>query len=210
MLKLSTMTRISRLFFSAVFLALLAGCAKKPVPEIPPSPMTEAWLLAHTKIAEDATGRGVTITQPALMQHARFGEGNATVYTTLAVETSVGNPDSPEPAEKDRYLLFFSMHGDRWGNFTSAVDTLGHRHPVTPYTSYIRGGVYFENVFIRLSRSWFESASRESSTLLLLGPDSEISIGLPPVYSKALLHSLRIYRESNASAPSPLQHKHMK
>jgi hypothetical protein len=193
---------MARLFFSAVLLAILAGCAKKPVPEVPPSPMTEAWLLAHTKTTPNVEGPGVTIIQPALLQHSYFAEGNATVSTTLAVETAIKERHRPADGSTDRYLLIFSMRADRWGNFKTAVDTEGVYHAVTPYTSNIRRGVYYENVFIRLSKGWLETASREKSTLLLLGTDSEISISLPPVYPKALLHSLRIYR-GNGDAPVP-------
>lgn len=192
------MRRLSLSLFSILLLALLAGCAKKPVPETPPSPMTETWLMAHTKISPTGAEGGATITQPRLAQQVRFGEGNATVYTTLAVETATKK-------KSDNYLLFFSMRADRWGNFTSAIDTLGLRYTVVPYTSYIRQGVYYENVFITLSGSWFESAGREAGTFLLLGPDSEISIEIPAVYPKALLHSLRRYREGNASAVTTAQ-----
>ena len=196
------MTHINWLILPLVFLAMLAGCAKKPVPELPPSPMTEAWLLAHTKISANAAGNTVTITQPALVQQTPYGEGNATVHTTLAVETSAETGNDLERENSDSYLLLFSMRADRWGNFTSAVDTLGQRHSVTPYTSYIRQGLYYENAFIALSKTWLESASGENSTLLLLGPDSEVSIILPPVYPRALLHSLRRYHDSNDSNAS--------
>lgn len=193
------MRRVVRPLFSVLLLALLAGCAKKPAPEAPPSPMTETWLMAHTKISADATGERVTIIQPALMQQVRYGDQNATVYTTLTVETAAGDHNGSEQTATERYALVFSMRTGRWGDFTSALDTFGSRHAVTPYTSYIREGVYYENVYVDLSEAWCASASRETSTLLLLGPDSEISIGVPAVYPKALLHSLRRYREQNTT-----------
>ena len=199
------MIRSFFLLFPLLLVALMTGCAKKPVPEAVPVPMTEEYLLRHTDITLNDAGSAVTITQHSLQQQVRFGEGNATVKTTLIAVADLADENT-----SDRYILFVSMRADRWGEFTSAIDTFGLRHSVTPYTSYIRKGFYYENAFIDLSAGWFEEASREPTTLLLLGPQNEISFPLPPVYPKALLHSLRRYRETpeeNQSVEHPRSEK---
>ena len=198
------MTRKFWLFFSTVILIIMSGCAKKPVPETPPSPMTESWLMQHTKIVPNTAGNSMTITQPSFIQETRFGEGNATVHLTLAVDTHRKDDNRTDKRQEDSYLLLFSMRADRWGNFTSAIDTFGRRHSVKPYTSYIRQGLYYENLFIAIDRAWMESAASEKSTFLLLGPDSEITVVLPPVYPSALMHSFRDYQDGNTTvSPAP-------
>jgi len=172
----------------------MAGCAKKPVPEPVPVPMTEAFLLKHTKIVPQKDGSAITFTQYRLRQHPRFNEQNATVNTFFIAHAAPGDQNTTFNVVTDRFLLYFSMKADRWGGFTSAQDTLGEYHTVHPYTSYIRKGVYYENLYINLDRRWLEAASHQQTTLLFLGRDTELTISIPPVYPTALLHSLEIYR----------------
>ena len=101
---------------------------------------------------------------------------------------------------EERFLLYVSTKADKWGGFTSAADTFGKHYDVHPYTSYIRHGVYYENVYLYLDRAWLEKASRDDAMLLLLSYRSEMSITLPPVYPKALLHAIRRYREGESAA----------
>jgi hypothetical protein len=189
---------------SITLIVLMTGCAKKPHPEQEPSPMTEAFLMKHTTIKYDEAKNIVTFRQYRLRQQSQYTEHNATVNTFLIANIPATLPKHDDVWDGEQFLIFFSVKDTKWGGFNAATDTVNGRRAVYPFTSNIRDGAYYENDYIYVNRSWLEQASKKMTTILLLGSDSDISINIPPVYPKALLHSLKAYREQTAkAAPKP-------
>lgn len=196
--------RNSIFFITLAFMVLIAGCAKKPGPEKEPVPMTEAFLMKHTTIRHDEAKGIVTFRQHRLQQQSHYTEHSATVSTFLIANIPATLPKDDDVWDGEQFLIFFSVKDTKWGGFNAASDTVTGRRAVYPFTSNIRNGVYYENDYMYVSRSWLEQASKKETTILLLGSDSDISINLPPVYPRALLHSLKAYREKTAKpAPTP-------
>jgi hypothetical protein len=172
-----------------IIIALVTGCAKKPVPSEPvPDPMTEAYLLKHMRVTFKEDNLAVSIVPPSLLSQPRFLDGNATLSTTFDAKILLDSHREISQIKPPKYLLLFSMRAGAWGGFASAIDTAGKRHDVVPYTSYIRNGVYYENFYITLSRPWLERAKNTETELLFLGSKSEMSVTIPAVYPRALLH----------------------
>ena len=171
-----------------LLIVLVTGCAKKPAPEPVPYPMTEDYLLEHMQVTFKEDKQAVTVVPPSLLSHPRFLDGNATLSTTFDAEITLDSDQEISRIIPPKYLLLFSMRAGAWGGFTSAIDTAGEHHDVTPYTSYIRKGIYYDNFYIVLSRPWLEKAENTETELLILGSKGEISVTIPTVYPRALLH----------------------
>ena len=182
------MTRPALLFFPLVIMLLFAGCAKKPAPEPVPFPMTEAYLLQHMRVKHDPERAAVSVTPPGILSPSRLADRNATLMSTFSATIVLDDRRQASRVVAPEYLLLFSVRAAAWGGFTSALDTLGERHNVVPYTSYIRNGIFYDNFYITLTRSWLETAAGTETGLLILGPKDEISVTIPPVYPRALLH----------------------
>lgn len=184
-------THIIRTLPSVFLLAFfIAGCGKKAVPEPVPDPMTEAYLLKHMRVHYDAQQRHIEIAPPALTRHAPFEEGNMTVQATLSAKVPLSDTNRTR-TDQCRYLLIFSTKAPRWLEYRRTIDTYGNRYALTPFTSQIRQGEYYENVYMELSAEWIEHAARKTSELLLLGQSHETTFKLPIVYPAALRRYLR-------------------
>lgn len=164
-------------FTTLLLLLLLAGCAPKPPLPMPPDPMTESYLIEHATRIDEAGSRVLRL-EP-IVAHPRFGDGNATLNATLSATLRPG-----APAEG---TLFFGLYASRWGEFATAVDTLGERHRVSAYTSGIRDGRFFEHFYITLPFQWLQNAAESDLALLLIDADDELLFTLPSVYAKALI-----------------------
>ncbi len=183
-----------RLFFSIILILFpliwMSGCTKKPQPEPLPDPMTEAYLLAHTQRSVSKDGSVVNISLPGLVTQPRFGEMPALLKTTFDTELTLENTQEVSTLKAPKYLLLLSLQADAWGGFRTAVDTVGKRHDVLPYTSYIRSGVYYDNFYLYLTREWLEHAVLSETSLLFLGAKGELSVTIPAVYPRAMLHAV--------------------
>jgi len=182
------MLRTILLVLPLFLIVLMSGCATKPQPATPPDEITEAYLLQHMRVTHKEKGQVVNVLPQGIVDHPRFLGGSATLQTTFDAEITLNDERSEVSAFKPPvYLLLFTMSADAWGAFRSAVDTFGKRHAVTPYTSFIRSGVYYENFYIILSRKWLEAAALSETSLLLLGAKGELSVTIPAIYPRALL-----------------------
>jgi hypothetical protein len=176
------------LLVTAALLSLLGGCAKKPVPEPVPSPMTEAYLLEHMRAVPDPRLGWVSIAPLSVVQRFRFLETNATLVGTLTARVP-GSLETPT-CEKTRFLLFFSLRAAAWGGFRYALDIDGNRFEVEPYTSYIRQGIFYDNFFLEVPPEWVHKASQNDADLLLMDHGHDMGFTLPTPYAAALLHYL--------------------
>lgn len=181
------------IFVITVFMT--AGCSKPPAPPKPPTPMTQEYLLTHMRIDVDETRSVRTVTPLAVINQAKLCEFNATLSTVLSAEQPLDETNGTT-----NYLLLFSVRSSLWGEFKSMIDSFGNRLSVTPYTSYIRSGVYTENFFVPVSAAWMQQNAQEEVTLLLLGPKCEISTVVPKVYPAALLHFLHDFSKTSLPA----------
>lgn len=186
MLEYILMIRI--LFSSLILFVLFTGCAKKPAPEPVPAQMTEAYLLKHMRTDYHAANATVDISTLGIDSTPLFMKKPAKIRTTLSAQITLGDAKEVSTFKPPKYLLLFSMRAAAWGGFTQAIDTLGKHHAVMPYTSYIRKGAFYDNFYIEVSRSWMETASTDDTELLILGPKGEVSVTIPAVYPRALLH----------------------
>jgi len=170
-----------------LFIVLGTGCAKKPLPETVPEPMTEAYLLEHMKVTRQPDGL-LNIVPPSRLASATFLGEPAKITTTLTAQVTLDATGEVSQFKPPKFLLLFSLNAVAWGGFTTAVDTDGKHHQVLAYTSYIRNGLYYDNFYIVLPRGWLETAAASETSLLFLGRTGELSATVPPVYPKALLH----------------------
>lgn len=188
MLKYILMSRLLLLFYPVMLFVLFTGCAEKPAPEPVPKPMTEDYLLAHMHTGYDAANAVVTLSTPSIDSTPLFLKKSAEMRTTLSTKITLNDSEKVSTFKPPKYLLLFSMRANAWGGFTRAIDTFGEHHTVTPYTSYIRKGAFYDNFYIEVSRSWIEAASTDDAELLMLGSKGEVSVTIPAVYPRALLH----------------------
>ncbi|MHC3993797.1 hypothetical protein ACXWTF_03155 [Thiomicrolovo sp. ZZH C-3] len=149
--------------------------------------MTEAYLLEHMEVSYPESNL-VSIVPPSRLSSPRFLGEVAAISTTFTVQLTLDDAGEVTDIIPARYLLLFSLRAKAWGGFKSAVDTAGQQHNVFPYTSHIRNGLYYDNFYISVPRSWLESAAQTETALLFLGPKGELTVSIPPVYPKALLH----------------------
>ncbi|WP_345973059.1 hypothetical protein [Sulfurimonas diazotrophicus] len=170
-----------------LIILLVTGCVKKPVPESVPDPMTEAYLLEHMQVSYPESNL-VSIVPPSRLSSPRFLGERAAISTTFTVQLTLDDAGEVTDIIPTRYLLLFSLRATAWGGFKKAIDTAGKQHDVFPYTSQIRDGLYYDNFYISVPREWLEAAAQTEMTLLFLGPKGELTVSIPPVYPKALLH----------------------
>jgi hypothetical protein len=169
-----------------LIIMLGTGCAKKPLPETVPDPMTEAYLLEHIEVSYPEENL-VSIVLPSRISSPRYLGERAGLSTTFNAQLTLDDRDEITDIIPPRYLLLFSLKATEWGGFNTAVDTAGKQHDVFAYTSYIRDGVYYDNYYISVPRSWLETAAQKETTLLFLGPKGELTVTIPPVYPRTLL-----------------------
>jgi len=158
-------------------LLLAAGCAPKPRVEPPPEPMTKAYLIDHTVQIDAPEGRVLRL--PTYHYTAPFAEGNATLSVTLSATLHADRPVEG--------TLFFTLEAPCWGAFDAAVDTAGGRRDVTPYTSGIRQGRFFERFYVTVDRDWLGAMRAADNSVLLIGKTNEFLFPLPAVYPDALI-----------------------
>lgn len=164
-----------------VLILLIAGCAKQPVPEIVPHPMTEAYLLKKMQVVHLPHLKRTKIQPPKIIQHVRLADANATLALHVVIE------DFDDPKKAPLYQIVGHLSGGTWGEFKHALDLRGQFWRVHPFTSSIRKGVYHETFYIVVGHEWFTHFAHNDPTLLLLGKTHELSITIAPVYLSAAL-----------------------
>ncbi len=192
------MYRLSIVLFS-LMLWLLTGCGKKPVPEPVPSPMTEAYLLKHMRVAPEPKLHRTSIAVLDLARPLTFHDANATLYATLLAQVPAAG--TKHDCTRTTYMLLFSFHAGAWGEFTEAIDLFGRRYIVHPYTSYIRQGKFIDNFYLEMPADALRRTAASDTDFLIMNRSDGIDFSLPRVYPAALLHYLESFcRENNASS----------
>lgn len=184
---------LRRLIGIVFLLLLVGGCAKKPAPPPPPSPMTVDYLLAHMQVKDHPAFSQTTIEPLPLVQHLRFHDANATLTAALIAQIDTASRNGSHPCTPVNYLLLFTLKATAWGAFDTAIDTLGNRLRITPYSSNIRQGIFYDNFYLTLSRDWLEKAAKENVEILLVNKKHELGFTLPTVYPEALKRYIDLY-----------------
>lgn len=178
-------------FFVSLYLfLLLTGCSKQPVVPKVPNPMTEQYLLDHMNITYDASRLLRTIFPLPIQSTGSVCKEVIHTRLILSAQQDLTAQKSTHAMKNTDFLLLFSIESGKWNAFSYAIDSDGHHHPLTPYTSYIRDGKYTENFYLQSDKVWVENIAKHNETLLLIGQDCEILIDIDHVYAAALLDFL--------------------